>query len=713
MGCSDSKIESVESVVRCRTRNRFIKEAVQHRHAFAAAHAAYTQSLKNFGAALRQFGEGEAKDNQSLVDPNSAFVPTPPSAVLPPPPPPPPPAYPSSPPHVLPLARAVSLPSLARLNTGTAPEKKPLLSSCRPITEEEEKDLYVSDAPAPPRPPSESHAPPPPPPPRNSPWEIFDVFNPQSSYEVDEAGTSNAPAAEFEHSDGKKVGEENEFSGFKVEKRKPEEHGQQIVQEKPLKKAPESVREMPEFTSSADKKERKELQLIVPPKSIPSIGKDPVLVLREIDDLFLAAFESGKEVSRLLETRRIHYHSNVVDGDGITDHYTKVLSAMSWTRPDSRNSFPNEEKETHASTLDKLLAWEKKLYDEVKTGEVIRMELEKKSTQLKIQKQRGEDAITISKMKAVIKSLQTRYLVEFQAVDAASLEVQKLRDDHLYAQLVNLAEGLGKMWKSMLKCHQQQCQIIGDVTFLDKLSVPDETTDFHRKNTLQLEEEINLWHQKFEKMLITQKEYMNALHAWLRLNIIQIESEVKDKSASPQNMVSLPIYVLCKAWIQALDQLPGNAGLQSLKTFSGLIHELVLRQVEELKQKKNHGILSKEFEKKLQSLMHFERKHTVKHVDRQVSGGEEEPVQLATVKNPIQERKVYLDALKKRVEEEREKHEKLRLQSRNVVFTNLRTGLPPVFNAFAEFASACSETYFKLHELTVTGKLPQNLQLGH
>lgn len=35
---------------------------------------------------------------------------------------------------------------------------------------------------------------------------------------------------------------------------------------------------------------------------------------------------------------------------------------------DGKDDFESEEHETHATVLDKMLAWEKKLYDEVKVG---------------------------------------------------------------------------------------------------------------------------------------------------------------------------------------------------------------------------------------------------------------------------------------------------------------------------------------------------------
>jgi hypothetical protein len=40
---------------------------------------------------------------------------------------------------------------------------------------------------------------------------------------------------------------------------------------------------------------------------------DLLRVLKEIDDSFLRASESAKEVSTLLEANRMHYHSNFAD----------------------------------------------------------------------------------------------------------------------------------------------------------------------------------------------------------------------------------------------------------------------------------------------------------------------------------------------------------------------------------------------------------------
>lgn len=62
------------------------------------------------------------------------------------------------------------------------------------------------------------------------------------------------------------------------------------------------------------------------------------------------------------------------DVAGHIDHSARVMRVITWNRSfrglpnadDGKDDFDSEEHETHATVLDKLLAWEKKLYDEVK-----------------------------------------------------------------------------------------------------------------------------------------------------------------------------------------------------------------------------------------------------------------------------------------------------------------------------------------------------------
>jgi hypothetical protein len=75
MGCYQSKIENDEAISRCKDRHYFMKQAVSARNYFAAAHSSYGASLKNTGAALIDFAQGE---HQTFVLSPSYDVPLPP-----------------------------------------------------------------------------------------------------------------------------------------------------------------------------------------------------------------------------------------------------------------------------------------------------------------------------------------------------------------------------------------------------------------------------------------------------------------------------------------------------------------------------------------------------------------------------------------------------------------------------------------------------------
>ncbi|GKV03378.1 hypothetical protein SLEP1_g15687 [Rubroshorea leprosula] len=152
-------------------------------------------------------------------------------------------------------------------------------------------------------------------------------------------------------------------------------------------------------------------------KAMPTVNL--MLVLTAIDDHFLKASESAQEVSKMLEATRLHYHSNFADNRGHIDHSARVMRVITWNRSfrgsmsngeGGKDDLDSEEYETHATILDKLLAWEKKLYDEVKQGELMKLEYRRKVALLNKQKKRGASAESLEKTKAAVSHLHTRYI---------------------------------------------------------------------------------------------------------------------------------------------------------------------------------------------------------------------------------------------------------------------------------------------------------------
>jgi hypothetical protein len=136
MGCNQSKIENEEALLRCKERKRFMKEAVSTRNAFAAAHSAYTTSLKNTGAALGDFSHGEVQNpisTSTTTAPDNNYLSRPPeNPILPPPP------LPDFSPGS--LHRAATMPEIKIPKPD--PHPNPMH---KPIPEEEDEDRELED----------------------------------------------------------------------------------------------------------------------------------------------------------------------------------------------------------------------------------------------------------------------------------------------------------------------------------------------------------------------------------------------------------------------------------------------------------------------------------------------------------------------------------------------------------------------------------------
>ncbi|KAL6575723.1 hypothetical protein OROHE_000704 [Orobanche hederae] len=150
-------------------------------------------------------------------------------------------------------------------------------------------------------------------------------------------------------------------------------------------------------------------------KGVPAEGKKKgggsnvnlLQIFVDLDDCFLNASESAYEVCKMPEATRLHYHSNFADKRGNINHSERIVRVITWNRSfrnlpyndDDLDDFDSKEHETHATVLEKMLAWEKKLYDEVKAGEQMEHEYQKKVASLNKLKKRGSNTEASEKMK--------------------------------------------------------------------------------------------------------------------------------------------------------------------------------------------------------------------------------------------------------------------------------------------------------------------------
>ncbi|KAF2304498.1 hypothetical protein GH714_032788 [Hevea brasiliensis] len=748
MGCAQSKVDDEESVARCKERKILMKEAVVTRNAFAAGHSGYAISLKNTGAALSDYAQGEVQEPHSHLQQS----PLEPISQRPPPPPPPPPSmesFPLPPPPPLPdfspspspnpIKRALSMPEIPMKLHRKAGEEIDSTAIAEEEEEDEEeeergldhgarngnvnndkknKDLSGSRGPpngkvgpeetprSPPRTP-ENHAVPPMPESKNMAWDYF--FNvdhmpgPSLEPEVD-ANRNGNTFGSVEQDVGVRFGSIENPSGGEISgvepktPEKPTEHLATVAEEEEEKESKTEKQIEHSKTASPDFK-------VAGKKVFPVPTVNLMQVLGEIDDHFLKASESAQEVSKMLEATRLHYHSNFADNRGYVDHSARVMRVITWNRSfrgvpngeGGKNELDSEDYETLATVLDKLLAWEKKLYDEVKQGELMKLEYRKKVAQLNRQKKHGASAESLEKTKAAVSHLHTRYIVDMQSMDSTVSEVNDIRDKQLYPRLVDLVNGMAKMWTSMCIHHDGQLKIVTDLKSLDVGHVK-ETTRHHHERTKQLYNVVQGWHSQFEKLVTHQKQCIQTLHNWLRLNLIPIESSLKEKISSPPKAPNPPIQALLHSWHDYLEKLPDDVAKSAISSFAAVIKTIELHQEEELKLKEKCEETRKEFLRKNQAFDEWYQKYMQRRTSTDETDAERG--EDANSKDPVLERQFAVESLKKKMHEEVEAHQRHCIQVREKSLGSLKIRLPELFRAMSDYAHTCSDVYEKLRALT-------------
>ncbi|GKD41020.1 nitrate regulatory gene2 protein-like protein, partial [Tanacetum coccineum] len=324
---------------------------------------------------------------------------------------------------------------------------------------------------------------------------------------------------------------------------------------------------------------------------------------------------------------------------------------------------------SHCSTVERLYAWEKKLYQEVKNVESLKIEHEKKAEQLRKMEIKRADYLKTEKMKKEVEKLESRMMVSSQAIESTSDEIVKLREEELYPQLVDLVKGLMVMWRSLYESHQVQMHIVQQLKYLNVTPSTDPTSEIHRQAVLQLELEVQQWHLSFCNLVKSQRDYVQSLTGWLRLSLFQF-----GKTPLSQTRQDSAIYTLCEEWQTVVDNGPDKVASEGIKALLTAIHAIVVQQADEQKQKKRSESSFKELEKKMVELRALERKLGP------FSGS-------ASGKDPIRDKKAKVEMLRAKTEEERGKFEKSVGVTRAMTLSNLQIGLPHVFQAVTGFAN--------------------------
>ncbi|GAB4847303.1 hypothetical protein Ancab_026347 [Ancistrocladus abbreviatus] len=363
-----------------------------------------------------------------------------------------------------------------------------------------------------------------------------------------------------------------------------------------------------------------------PSEFITHRAKDFLSSIKDIEHRFLRASESGKEVSRMLEANNIRvgftdakgsssssaivavFHLVCCHGkDGHASleplqHVTKFITwkrSMSSLSSSSRNPLAATSKDdaddsgsdfiedfcmisgSHSSTLDRLYAWERKLYDEVKASEVIRKEYDRKCDQLRHQFAKGLSAQVIDKTRAAVKDLHSRVRVALHSVNSISKRIEKMRDEELEPQLMELIQGFTRMWKAMLECHHAQFITISLAYHATSLN-RTHGGDSRKQAMAQLHCEFECFGLSFVDWVNTPVWYVEALNGWLQSCIMQPQERLKSRRPfSPRRALAPPIFVLCRDWAAGIKALPSAEVSGAINNFLSDLRHLMKQQTED------------------------------------------------------------------------------------------------------------------------------------
>ncbi|KAJ8467626.1 hypothetical protein OPV22_030178 [Ensete ventricosum] len=418
-----------------------------------------------------------------------------------------------------------------------------------------------------------------------------------------------------------------------------------------------------------------------------------------IEGYFIKAADAGSAVSDLLEIGRAQFDGSFRQLKKTVYHSSSVLSALSssWTskpplairyRLDTAALEESGGGKSHISTLERLLAWEKKLSEEVKAREGVKIEHEKKLSTLQSQEYSGKEDAKLDKTKASIKKLQSLIIVTSQAVTTTSSAITKVRDDELAPQLVQICYALLNMWRQMNQFHDVQNHVVQQVRGLvNRASSGESTSDLHRLATRDLEAAVSGWHSSFNRLIEYYRDYVRSLYGWLNLTLLQISSDAPQKDHSSPIVIELTAF--CDEWKQALDRLPNTVASEAVKSFMNVIHVIYTKQAEELKIKKRAEDYSKELEKKSRALRSTEKRYYQSSMVGMVlpGGGRDNDGQVFDTRDPLAEKKSEITACRIKVEDEMMRHAKAVEVTRSMTLNNIQTGLPGVFQALTGFSA--------------------------
>ncbi|WVZ91745.1 hypothetical protein U9M48_037874 [Paspalum notatum var. saurae] len=280
-----------------------------------------------------------------------------------------------------------------------------------------------------------------------------------------------------------------------------------------------------------------------------------VEVVQEIKLQFEHASKSAGDICKMLEVGKMR-HSQKNSG-------LKVSSMMIWRVPSTRKKFIKFEEEKAmecgnlSSSLQQLYWWEKKLLQEVKSTEKIRVLYDKRCKTLKKLYDDGAEAQKLEEVEVSIKKLSSKLDISIRIVNNISYKINKLRDQELWPQTHEVIQGFMQMLDAMSECHQIQCHAMSQARNIDSIVAAAKFSETLMDLVKQLELQLLDMATSFATWFNAQKSDASTLNEWLKRGIMY-EPEVTDDGVapfSPGRLGAPPIFTVYNNWATILGRI--------------------------------------------------------------------------------------------------------------------------------------------------------------
>ncbi|KAE8717092.1 Detected protein of unknown function [Hibiscus syriacus] len=595
MGCVTSKLDQLPAVCLCRDRCNFIQDALQQSYALADAHMAYMQSLKTLGPALHHFFDQCLKSSSG--DDSTVSIEQPPKLRSPL----------SSPDHSFSssnsdshiqfdtdseeeesgedFSKYINEIHISYLNQGFL-TLYPLSNHDYHANTNQSREISGS-----------GWKTPPPPAPRSAAWDYLNFFD--EIYERYELPYFSSKPVKGEGADDrfeaqalKQIhGDEKSTTDYTEEKR--ENPSREAV---PVKNGDAEVDKVQNKAATDEPRNQS--------------GKQSVSeVIKELQALFEKASVSGNEVLDMLDTGKFRYHHKKSFYQGpakifhmVTSNSSETESSLPKEKIDSMDNDEVFSSQNLSSTLRKLCMWEKKLHDEVKDEEKLRIIHSKKHSQMKSMDQKGADAHRVDSTRTSIRALSTKMRVAVQVIDNIAITINKLMVEELWPHINELIHRLCGMWKVMLECHSCQYQKVMEAKCLDIISMNENLNDTNLEVAMKLKLELQNWILSFSSWIEAQRGYVKALNGWLHRCLLYEPEEITADGVSSFSSSGCgvpPALVMLNQWSEVMDRVSEKEVAEAMHGFWKSINQILEHRDSKLQQS---IIADKDMERKIKDL---------------------------------------------------------------------------------------------------------------